>query len=520
MATADYPTFTNDKADELIAQTRRIAIALEGGPSALTYDETKGEYLGVEAWLKAQADGLAYGVSIPRGSATALTKTGANAGIPTPVPSTIAKVGSDPYRGRGAFRFYEVNGRVDADGTPHVTAFRGDGRFRRDGSNGNVWILTPVLWVRNTHDSDGVLTAVSVSDTPLAGMTAQPQAYLPDGTLRPYMLYAKYAGSVYGGEYASVSGQPVKNRTVSHDSLIALCKNASTGYSAKSAADDWYPKTMHMLKYGVKPNTNTMRGCIDYVTQCKVTAAGTDNSVTVAAADAKNLLVGSSVMVGTAATASGRGSSNAYDVTDAVRIVSIGAADSSGNCKVTLDCGAITTAVGNYVSTAPWHTGACDAVEGDGSPTGNTSGREPFVIQGIELMVGLYEVVGDVILSSDGSGFQVCVNHDSRSESTKVTDAYSKTGLFLPSAQNWQTDLACAGGMYVPKVLGGSATTGYGDYLYKSDDTVVGTREWLGFGAMVEGGSVGLWVLRAGEGLGTAWWGFGSRLSATGRSRG
>ena len=64
----------------------RIAVALEGmGASAVPkFSEETGRYdnASIAAWLAKMRDGKNYGVSIPKGSSTACTKTGANAGSP------------------------------------------------------------------------------------------------------------------------------------------------------------------------------------------------------------------------------------------------------------------------------------------------------------------------------------------------------------------------------------------------------------------------------------------------------
>lgn len=228
--------FTHVASEETLEEIAEILEARIG----LIWDDENERYTNesVHALVASRKDGLAYGVSIPKGSATACTKTGAHAAVAAPTPGIVGRPAIDPYVGLGPFWFAEVNGYVDEDGMPFVTAIAGDGRFKRDGSNGNVWILAPVLyWLMDESDEDAV--TLSISDTSLAGMEAQPQAYLPDGTLRPYMLYAKYVGTDDGdGMMASVSGKAPWNYNVSHNSLITQCQTASTGYSGKSIADD------------------------------------------------------------------------------------------------------------------------------------------------------------------------------------------------------------------------------------------------------------------------------------------
>ena len=206
---------------------QRLAVSLEriANQKELIWDDVNNCYTNqsVAAMLAAQKNGLAYGVSIPKGSTTACTKIGANAGIANPTPGYVGTPAIDPYAQLGPFVHYDVNGYVDADGTPHVTAIEGDGNFKRDGSNGDVWVLAPVLWWKIDESGNDAVT-ISVSDSKLPGLSAQPQAYLPDNTLRPYILYAKYIG-VKGADNKmhSYSGFKPWNRSVSHNSLITQC---------------------------------------------------------------------------------------------------------------------------------------------------------------------------------------------------------------------------------------------------------------------------------------------------------
>lgn len=504
---------------------QRIATAVEriAGANDLQWDEDAGRYTNdsVQRWLASMRDGKAYGVSIPKGSATACAKLGANAGIAAPTPGTSDTPAIDPYAGVGPFVHFDVNGYVDADGTPHVTAIEGDGRFARDGSNGNVWVLAPVLW-QNMDETGADAVTLYISDTRLAGMGAQPQAYLPDGTLRPFMLYAKYVGSNDGaGMMASVSGRKPWTYNVSHDSLITQCANASTGYSGKSIADDWYVKAMFLVKYATKNSQSVFAGCTSYDVTAQVTVAESGTSrVIVSTANADKLVVGSAVMVGTANT--DRNDATANDIVDSARIIGIEAYDSS-NSAVTLDVAAtFTTATTHYLKSAPWWTGACDDVEGDGSPTSCTSGKEPFKIQGIETAMGFYELLGDVIVSNTGSGWELCICYDSKKEAASVTSDYAHTGKYLPAdgADSWKYPMypSDAGGLLHGTGAGASQTTGMSDGTYTHKLATTGTREWLGLGGLRSGGIAGLWYVHAGSGLTSAWWDIGSRLSATGRA--
>lgn len=488
------------------------------------YDEEAGRYTNasIAAWLGAMRDGKNYGVSIPKGAATDCTKTGANAGMANPVPGIVGRAAVDPYMGVGPFTFYEVNGGVDEDGTPYVTAIAGDPAFSREN---DTWVMTPVLYTSETEtDSEASLV---VSDTRKAGMRAQPGACLPSGAVRPYMLYAKYALSVdASGKPCSVSGAPVKTRTVSHDAGVTLCKTGATGYSLRNSADDWYVKAMFLLKYATKNSQSVFAGCTGHYEQVNPTLAESGvTRVVVKKATAAAIPVGSAMMLGThTGDSTDRGYSYNCDVFDGARVVRKEAVDDS-NTAIYFDVAEPFDVQTTYLlSTAPWNTGSCDAVEGDGSPTSLTGGREPFSIQGIELGLGMYEAMGNVLLQSTGNGWTVWVNPDTRNEKAGglASGAVSCGAFPGPASEGWNYGLypRTVNGLMVQQGSGASTTTGVCDGNYKVADTVVGLREWLSLGDLGNGGSAGLWYVVGSSGTGNAWWYIGSRLSANGRSRG
>lgn len=503
----------------------RIAVALEGmGASAVPkFSEETGRYdnASIAAWLARMRDGKNYGVSIPKGSSTACTKTGANAGIANPKPGVIGRAAIDPYVNQGAFFFVEVNGGVDADGTPFVTAIDGDGRFSR---LDDTWVLTPVLYTLETETDDAV--NLTVSDTRQPGMKWQPAALLPNGAQRPYMLYAKYALSVDAdGKPRSVSGAQVK-RFVSHDTGVSLMKTATTGDSFKTAADDWYVKAMFLLKYATKNSQSVFAGCTGYDVQMSPTVAESNTTrVVVAKEKADQILIGSSMILGThTGTSNDRGNGYNYDVFDAATVIKKVDVDAS-NTAIYFDVAKpFTTATTYLLSTVPWRAGVCDAVEGDGSPTSYTDGKQPFVVQGIELGLGMYEVLGNVLIQYTGTGTVVYVNPDTKNEKAGSSpDSALSAGAFPgQAAEGWNYALYCktVNGLMIQQGTGTSTSVGICDGNYKVADTTVGWREWLSLGHLGNWGVAGLWFVYGYSGSGGAWWYVGSRRSANGRSRG
>ena len=143
------------------------------------------------------------------------------------------------------------------------------------------------------------------------------------------------------------------------------------------------------------------------------------------------------------------------------------------------------------------------------------------MLQGIELGLGMYESLGDVILSNLGAGQEIVLLPDSRQAATSVTASYRRTGKFLPNqaASSWQypSHPASAGGLLFGPDVGASTSTGMCDGQHLDPTTTQGTRQWLSLGDLLSGSNAGLWIVYARNAPWTATWSIGSRLSAIGR---
>ena len=104
-----------------------------------------------------------------------------------------------------------------------------------------------------------------------------------------------------------------------------------------------------------------------------------------------------------------------------------------------------------------------------------------------------------------------------------MADGVTPTAACMPTADGYMLDIQFVSGLILGKGLGGSATTGVGDYFYfdTSGGKVKGTiRLVLFLGHLWHGSLAGLRCAHSGYWSGWAAWDFVSRLSATGRSRG
>jgi hypothetical protein len=459
------------------------------------WDEEAGEYTeeSIRAWLAWGADGLQYGVDQPLDAVQQCTKVLANAGIENPVPSTLLKVGSDPYWQRGPFRWWHVNAHVDDDGAQHVTGIKNFGHFSyTDGRD--VFCLTPVRYV--SHGVVGGKYRTVNCDMPQAGLSPEPRAYRPDGTPAPYMLRAAFPAGLADGKPVSRPGVKLWNRTCSHNTMNEKAKLKGKAYSGMTGADMDYLYDMFLLKYANKSSQSVFAGCTGHYEQVAVTVASESSaSVVIAKATADKWPVGCAVMVGTTTTANDdRGKATSYDLADQANVLRKEAVGES-DVRLVLDCEPFTSAVGQLVSTAPWNPGATLGVQYDGSPTSCTSSREPFVLQGIECMVGAYEILGDILANGTADGWKLFLCADTSKSSTAVTADYREIyGFPSKDADGWSYPMAQvkSGGFYCPGELGASTSTGTGDGVWYARTGVTGAREFLAFGDLWNGSNAGL----------------------------
>lgn len=476
--------------------------------------------------------GLVYTWRITAGSPTSLIPVSAAAkrlAATKFVAATATTPAVDPYEAEGGPWFHvSANAGADPDGAPWVAAIDSvDYGFARtdNGKGNNVYEIAPVVWQR-WEDLDGGDVLWSVSDARFDGAQTCPNAYLPDGSLRPYMLTPTYPLSVDAdGNPRSVSGAPVKNRTVSHDSLIDIAKSATTGYSGMSAYDQWYINFHQLTKTLCKSSQVDFQGCCSFNLQFHPAVAETGvTRIVVASSTAASIPVGCSLMYGTDSGAScpDRGAAKAYDVFDAA-VVEGKETLADGNVALLMGVAkAFSTTTDTWVQTAPWGTGSTDDLCGDGQVAND--GKHPFKVGGVEAATGAWEVMGSALFVSDGTGYGVAVNPDTRNEKKgAVADGVVATAACMPLKEGYTLNLQLKGGMILEKDVGGSSTTGTGDYFYANvnDQAVKGTiREVLFLGVLWNGALAGLRFACAYSRSGWARWYIVSRLSATGRSRG
>ena len=498
------------------------------GYLAPEYDESNGQYTNesIEGYFAMGRNGKEYGIRIPKTAETDCVKLGANADIPIPTTSTIASPGNDPYISEGGpFRYLVANCGVDENGVPFCTGIKGDGHFSFKPAKNQVVSLIPIFWMKIEEFETDI--DLWISDTWHPGYKVFAGSVLPDGTLRPYIPIARYGLTIDSdGNARSVSGAKCETLTVSHNSLITQCKTATTGYSGKTSMDELYVKIMFLMKYANKNSQKYFSQCSGYYYQYLLSVAETGvKRVILTNAQAATLVINSGMQLGTNTTGSyntDRGNPLAKDIFYDEQITRIETYD-DGHKAVYFDnvTDTFDTTTSCLLSTSHWWTGACDDVYGDGSPSNCTGQKEPFVIQGIELGYGFFDIISNEIFSNkDGLGWDLYINYDSRNEATSVNDSYKQIDLNLANSGYSLYPYIDYGCSFPVNSTGGSMSTGMCDYIWVDDIETTGEREVRSLGSLDVGGYAGLWCVYGSNGLGVTWWGIGSRLSLIGRSKG
>ena len=513
-------------------------LAEKANLSPMYFDDSLGEYVNVENYWNAQKTGKIYTTEFYQYSISPSslgTAKDDNIGL-IAEPSTNTIAGRDDYTSIGLFRPVDVNGYVDGNDDYHITAIKGDGRFKADGTNGDVWVMNMTGYVKR-YDTDTVW-GYSYSDVMHGGFDVIPGGRKIDGTIRPYMLRAKYPAvrNPYdGNKLASISGQNPEYNNMSHNGQITAFLSKGSQYSGKTSHDDFWVKLMLMLKYKSTDTETLARGCISYYSQYtpSVYESGVSRFI-VTNAQAVNFVIGSRVSVGdfsSGTQTADRQSALVNNIANRVKVLSKETLPDGLNTAINLDCTPFTTSATTTISTMVWGSGACDDVMGvDGSPYDVKSGKEPLIINGIEVVHGGYEVVQNLIIYSDNTDpldyqIKAYICYDCKKYATSPTQDYSLIAKRLVQTNNsWkymskgEIDISHPS-VIVPTEANAGSTTGFADGIYTNSPTT-GYRVWLSFGHLADGALGGFFFLRGGIGLTVSYWYVLGRLSATGRSWG
>lgn len=482
----------------------------------------------------------------------------------TAAPSTNTVRAVNDFDGKGCFAYLEVNGSVDENGDFQVQYIKDiDNEFSR--TKYDTWCLYLTQYVYRKFDSNGEDTVIS--DTRhSAEWLPEGGAIRPDGTIRPFVAIAKYmASEEWGGRAASVSGgipgwyerksndaKPdegleawLEFRNYSFASALTHMREKGTQYCAETSQDSERMTRLMEIAFATRHSQSVMAGCTNYYLQYAATVQEADaERIIISKNNAKNLVVGSTVSIGNANALNGegkpnndRGQSGIHEKANRVRITKIEDYDDN-NSAVYVDNGgqkfstAPTSVSGvtceTIISTMPWNTGGCDNVLGScGSPTSNTNNKEPYILFGVEMSSGFWEVKGNTVMKIENHVMRPYICYDCTKMTTAgaTTDDWVALGYVIPDNKgNWKYISKLGYSADDPEVrypveVAATSSTGYADGLYTEnlETTGDGQREVLGSGDLLDGTIDGRRGAHLNGGLGNGWWYCAARLSACGR---
>ena len=489
-----------------------------------------------------------YSIDIPLWETTQGSvgiKSDDNAGL-IALPSTAAEHRQNDYEELPWFKTIDVNAIVDDNGIKKITAVKGDDNFSETGS-ADVFVCGLAFYEKWSNLGNGYMR-YSRCFTPREGYELNKLAYNLDGTKNPFFLIAKYP--LVTGDDGLLHSQPNKRcafrtsdsttEAISMNDSIACMKKRGKYYSLATFLDNGYIQTTWLLMFGDISSDKTMTGCtgngFQFVASIESDELHTYFPVT--NSQASSIEIGSYVSVGHEYMSGSSRSNDRYDkriheIAFDVKVLKIETLDDN-NKAVYLDCDAFSTVhqesgdtqLRCIMSSMHWRTGFNKDVKGrTGSPcptvAGLTNRRYPIVFQGIEMQLGIYEIM---------SGFSIITGDNTceiygLADATKAVTApkqnqagyikLSEISITSKNAWNYITHLNFKNGYLCAASCGESgsgSSKGCGDAIYLSGG-VGETRELLSFGSLWRGDACGLFCLYLYGGLGSCGWHIGGRLS-------
>lgn len=460
----------------------------------------------------------------------------------TAAPSTNAVRAVNDFDGKGCFAYLEVNGSVDENGDFQVQYIKDiDNEFSR--TKYDTWCLYLTQYVYRKFDSNGEDTVIS--DTRhSAEWLPEGGAIRPDGTIRPFVAIAKYmSGDNADGVASSISGVSPKN--YSFQSSLTKFRAKGTQYCAETSQDSERMTRLMEIAFATRHSQSVMAGCNWWWTQATATVQENNaERIIISKSAAKEFVVGGTVSIGNAnsLTSEGkanndRGLSGLHAKANKVKITKIEDYDSN-NAAVYVDNGgqkfstAPTSVSGvtceTIISTMPWNTGGCDEVLGScGSPVSNTSGKEPYILFGVEMSSGFWEPKGNTVMKIENHVMRPYICYDCTKMTTAgaTTDDWIALGYAIPDNKgSWKYISKLGYSADDPEVrypveVAATSSTGYADGLYTENLETTGDsqREVLGSGLLSNGALGGRRFAPLSGGLSYSYWYFAARLSACGR---
>ena len=487
-------------------------------------------------------DDKVYTVKYPLWATSQVTtgeKLDDNAGLVC-LPSTAAEHRQNDYENLPLFRTYDCNAHVTKAGERIIDHLKGDADFKDTGKN-DVFVLG-MSYYEKTWVEDGYWY-YSRASLPRDGYTLAKECMTPDGEDQGFAVYGKYVcGIIDGVPYSSKGLAPArqansapsgKSANVSHNGAISLFKQKGDRYTAGMMCDYKYMTLSSYLMFGTLSSQSVMAGVSNWNAQnLNLVAEANTNRIILTKSQAAYFEVGTYVSIGdngSSSSAPDRVDWKCHNLAECVKVLGVEAVDEN-NSAVIVDA-TFTSTLTTRISTFHWRSGFSDDVKGrTGCPCATTArltnGKYPIVLNGIEMMVGGYELAGNAIMDIvDAKGKrEVYVTDDAtkmtsdvakiKSTYVKLAEAITPTNL---NAWNYITSafIDVENGALIPVNAGqpnSGSNAGFADGLYVDNGTS-GQREVLFFGSLGSTGLDGVLCVAAYIALSFAGWNILCRLS-------
>lgn len=389
-----------------------------------------------------------------------------------------ANVGTDTETATNDFdNIYPWSGRKrccgywDENGSFVVNAYEGEPGYTTDGSNGEVWVETPLFYYKHTYGDDGSEEIV-ITSHPIGGFEPSPIHINADGSLSQKAYTAAYPMAVVDNKPTSRSG--VYTPIMSLNSGMTNARLMGEKYTTTTTAEQYVKCLLMWVEFATRDIQTKMKGC-SYLSYSKdhtaTVAEEAANRIIISKNYASSYVVGQGIAIGTAL-----GSTN---VANNRTVTAIADYDDT-NTAISFDGDPVNIAVGNIVFAIAWKTGSCDNVlTSSGSPVSNTSGKYTCIYRGEETPFGnAFEWISDVLFKREGSGttedpysYDIYFLKDPTQYSNgTITNNYTKLNFKLPTADEYVKKLGFDSRfpwLRIPCEAGASSSTYYADYYYR-----------------------------------------------------
>lgn len=376
-------------------------------------------------------------------------------------------------------------GYFNDDGNFVINAYEGEPGYATDGTNGEVWVETPLFYYKHTYGDDGSEEIV-ISTHPIGGYLPSPIHINADGTLRQKAYTAAYPMGLVDGMPTSRSGLYAEG--VSLNTAMTNARKLGAKYTTKTTAEQYTKCLLMWVEFATRNLQSKMMGCSTLRYSAEDTATVAEeaaNRVILAASQAQQYVVGGAIRIGV--------SQGDASIANNRTVTAIESYDGE-NSAIVFDGDPVDISVGNFVSALPWKTGSCDNVlSSSGSLTSNTSGKYPCIYRGEETPYGdAFEWVSDILFQRTGEGtgespytYDIYFLPDAtKYNNGNVTDDYVQLNYQLTTTQGYVKKLGLDSRypwVRLPCETGGTSTTYYADYCYCST-TALKTAAHVGGG--------------------------------------